>query len=207
MKASEKKVVNIETGKFVRYESAGLKSARIAIRVIGEGPLLTHNPAGMATQSDDAKRGKRIPSPEDEAEAGAYRLEDGTLGIKGEAFIACINAAAGAFKTKNRGTMKSRLAHIRAVEELVPFTYASDGAAINSYAIDRRPVVVQKARVMRSRPQIDGWAATFTVIFDPVLVEQPLIILEILADAGSRIGVGDYRPRFGRFRVDSYALL
>ena len=51
---------------------------------IGISPLMTHNPASMQTQRRG--KGKEIPSPEVEAEAGTYRLEDGSCGIPGIAF-------------------------------------------------------------------------------------------------------------------------
>jgi hypothetical protein len=192
------------------YQSDAVGTALLRVRVVGEGPLLTHNPAAMSNKTGDAKRGSRIPSAELEAENGAYRLEDGTLGIKGESFVGAIagkSGAAGAFKTKNRGTMKSRLTHISCVEELVPLVHAKTGEPIRDYIIDQRPVVVQKSRIIRARPLINDWSATFTIQYDPQLVAEPLIILEILSDAGRRIGVGDYRPRFGRFSVAGYALL
>jgi hypothetical protein len=162
----------------------------------------------MSRPSGTAKRGTRIPEAEAEAEAGVYRMDDGSCGIKGEAFVGAVagpKGAAGAWKTKNRGTMKSQLAHITGVEELVPLCLPT-GEIIASYIVDQRPVIIGKARILRARPRFDEWSATFTINYDQQLIKEPRLIVDILADAGSRIGVGDYRPRFGRFRVREYQI-
>src|SRR5262249_23988785 len=95
------------------------EAARIIITVDGIKPLLTHNPEAMGTEIAPGK-GSRIPEAEVEAEAGVYRLSDGTCGLKGEAFRASLLGAASAWKAKAKRTMKSLLSHITVVEELIP---------------------------------------------------------------------------------------
>lgn len=190
--------------------SATQQSGRIRITVVGIKPLLTHNPEGMGGGGESAKRGTRIPEPEVEAEAGTYRLDDGTCAIKGEAFRGAILGAAGAWKGKNRSTMKSHLAHIVVLEELVALRYPN-GTPIRDYVIDRRRVIVVRAGVMRARPRFDEWSATFTVEYDPQLVKDPKMIVDIAADGGIRMGVGDNRPQKnganGRYAVKEYVVL
>jgi hypothetical protein len=200
---------NIRMSEEILYEPDNVASTSL-LRVVVEGikALLTHNPQSMG-QGEGAKRGSRIPEPEAEAEAGCYRLEDGTCCLKGEAFRGAILGAAGAWKAAKRATMKSHLAHIVIVEELVPLTYP-DGQVIKEYSIDRRRAIVQKQGIIRCRPRFEQWRAPFTIEFDPMLIKNPRMIVDILADGGNRIGVGDYRPQrngfFGRFRVVSYSL-
>ena len=186
-----------------------IKMGRLRVVVDGISPLLTHNPESMSTSGADAKKGGRIPTPEVEAEAGCYRLEDGSFGIKGEAFRSSDLGAAGAWKMK-KTSARSRIAHIRVVEELVQLQ-RRDGTPIDEYVIDRRRAIVQRAGIIRCRPRFDEWSCTFTIEFDPALVPDPKLIVDILQDAGGRIGVGDYRPSkngwFGRFVVRSYAVL
>lgn len=185
-------------------------TAKLLIRVDGIRPLMTHNPSSMTTSSGDPKKGSRIPEPTDEAEAGTYRLEDGTCAIKGEGFRASILGAASAWKAKNRATMKSHLSHIIISEELVPLTY-HDGKPIREYSIDARRAIVQRQGIIRHRPKFDEWTAEFTVEYDPKLVTDPKMIVMIANDAGNRMGVGDNRPQkngnFGRFVVRDYALM
>jgi hypothetical protein len=62
-------------------------------------------------------------------------------------------------------------------------------------------------RVWRYYPRIDAWDgdATFT-IFDDVITED--VFLQVLASAGSLVGIGRFRPQnrgfYGRFKVASH---
>ncbi len=61
-------------------------------------------------------------------------------------------------------------------------------------------VKVQKARVIRCRPMFAEWACRFTVEWDPELIKNERQLGEIVECAG-RKGIGDWRPKFGRFEV------
>ena len=67
--------------------------------------------------------------------------------------------------------------------------------------IDQRPVVVQRARVTRLRPALSpGWVLNFEIqVFDDQV--PPEMLQEILSYAGKAVGIGDMRPKFGRFSV------
>ena len=67
-------------------------------------------------------------------------------------------------------------------------------------ASDIRSVKVGTAKVARCRPIFKDWRATFTVLFEESALQRGDLDMS-LRDAGSMIGVGDYRPRFGRFEV------
>ncbi len=65
-------------------------------------------------------------------------------------------------------------------------------------------VVVQRARVLRTRAKFDEWGCIYTLDCDPELVD--LGRLETWLDIGGRrIGLGDWRPeksgQYGRFSV------
>lgn len=65
---------------------------------------------------------------------------------------------------------------------------------------DRRIVKVGIARIMRTRPSFEGWSTKLTVTFDPEIIDVENL-RDIVVLLGKQIGVGDYRPRFGRFDV------
>jgi hypothetical protein len=71
---------------------------------------------------------------------------------------------------------------------------------------DLRGVKIQRARCMRCRPKFSkGWRAKFRLsILDgaEVAIEE---VNRALTKAGALIGLGDYRPRFGRFKVISFS--
>lgn len=202
------KVATTTDETMIPYDQATSASARITITIEGITPLLTHNPESMGTGTE-AKRGSRVPEAEAEAEAGCYRNEDGVCCIKGDAPRGALLAAGGAWKGKNRTTMKSVLAHVVVVEQLLPL-YRKSGEPIRDYVIDARRAIVQRQGIIRRRPRFDEWRTSFTVEFDPVLIRDPKMIVDIAADAGNRIGVCDFRPQkngpFGRFRILGYRL-
>ena len=63
------------------------------------------------------------------------------------------------------------------------------------------PVRVKNNRVMRTRPRFPTWAAIIEVQYDDALLNANEV-REIMQRAGSEIGLGDWRPRFGRFQVE-----
>ena len=66
---------------------------------------------------------------------------------------------------------------------------------------DARSVKVSTSRIMRYRPIFKSWSAQCEVAFDPESMDRADII-KCMADAGQYCGIGDYRPKFGRFAVE-----
>jgi len=71
---------------------------------------------------------------------------------------------------------------------------------ISKWVVDRRPVVIQRSRIIRERPRFDEWELDFEiqVLDDQLPIEA---VRKILEYAGNYVGIGDFRPRFGRFMV------
>lgn len=67
--------------------------------------------------------------------------------------------------------------------------------------IHRVPAKVGLARIMRTRPIFRTWSATITVTHDESVMDEPELF-QILKTAGQLVGLGDWRPRFGRFSVE-----
>lgn len=182
--------------------------------IVGMSPLLTHNPASMGSQKDATpkKGGKKIPTPEEEAEAGLY-VQDGKFCFPGIGIRnSIIKAAAdwGPLSGKKRGTLAQSVVHLVLKEEMVPILEPG-GKPVKNYVIDTRRAVVQRQGIKRSRPRFESWRIDFTLVYDDVALGQNEIevrgILEnVINDAGKRIGLGDYRPSckgwFGRFSIN-----
>jgi hypothetical protein len=73
--------------------------------------------------------------------------------------------------------------------------------------VDSRPVVVQRARIMRHRARLEKWTATTDIVIDETILPVDEVH-RILVDAGRRAGFGDYRASkggpFGKFHVTSW---
>jgi hypothetical protein len=64
----------------------------------------------------------------------------------------------------------------------------------------RCSVRIGTARIMRTRPQFNTWKAELTIDYLPTIL-NPQDIRRFATVAGEQIGIGDWRPRFGRFNV------
>ena len=59
-------------------------------------------------------------------------------------------------------------------------------------------VKIQQSRIMRTRPLFEAWGLTFYVDYDPELLNFDQVG-QIVKTLGSKVGLSDYRPKFGRF--------
>ena len=66
----------------------------------------------------------------------------------------------------------------------------------------RSAVRVGPSRIMRTRPQFREWAADLVVDYLPGLLNASEVHGFVVV-AGEQVGLGDWRPRFGRFWVDA----
>ncbi len=191
---------------------------KLKFTIVGKSPLLTHNPAGMQAPPEPGAKPTRkkvgdIPSPTEEARRGLYVNEDGYFCGPGVGIRNAMVKAAAAFRApwqKKRENMRSLLAGCTVEPELVPLLDAKGKPAVD-YEIDSRRAMVQRNGIVRSRPKFSaGWRATFQVVYDDAYLqggeELRALLIEILNDAGNRVGWCDYRPEktgwFGRFRVE-----
>ena len=73
---------------------------------------------------------------------------------------------------------------------------------------DARRVQIQRNGITRIRPAFrSGWRATFmlAVLLPEYIHQQEL--RDVIGQAGRLVGVGDFRPTFGRFSIVNYEVL
>jgi hypothetical protein len=184
---------------------ATMKPEIVVFTVIGISPLLQNNPASFIGKTEDEALAskKRTYNDDEEAKLRLYLDPDGAHCHPSESFTkAMVKAVAG----KKFGKMFATSAIKGSVFITEPYAIIEDegGKPAKSYTIDRRPVVVGKARVLRCRPCFPKWRMRVAFEIDTAIL-QPAQVKESLALAGRIIGIGDYRPEkgggFGRFKV------
>jgi hypothetical protein len=88
------------------------------------------------------------------------------------------------------------------VENEIPLIYRGPRDAAGLWADksfrDVSAVKVGQARVMRTRPMFREWSADVDCEVDGGLLNLETL-QAITTDAGKMVGIGDHRPRFGRF--------
>src|SRR3990172_13261194 len=158
------------------------------------------------TMADSRSAFKRVGTPhgtpEQQAAFSAYFLEDGTLCQPAEHIFQSLCKAAGDYQVKGRGK-KTYKDSVKGGVLIEPEYIAHKS---NEYIIDSRPVRIQRARIGRHRPLVQDWELSFrlTVIDETI----PLDVLNaILTRAGQSVGIGDYRPRYGRFIVQKFEVV
>lgn len=178
-----------------------------AVKVIVEGsaPFLFHrwSNESVEAKSKAAKGSKAKKS--DDLESYVYRDDAGLLCIPGEYFrMAIVNAAK--FKQDPRSPRKSAMdlfkAGIAVLDE-----HCSLGVKDWDY-LDRRRVMIQRNGVTRERPAMRiGWRVTVTLqVLLPEYIASGLLN-EVVQSAGRLVGVGDFRPTYGRFAVTHFDVL
>jgi hypothetical protein len=169
------------------------------IAVEGTAPFLFHrwSVEGVDAKAKAAKGSKAKKS--DDLESYVYRTPEGELAIPSEYFrMAIINAAK--FRQDPRSPRKSAMDLFKAaIAGMDP--YCTLRVKQWDY-VDMRRVMVQRNGITRHRPAINtGWKVI--VLLQVLLPEYvpPSMLNEVVQSAGRLIGVGDFRPTYGRFQV------
>lgn len=181
------------------------------IHVIWKGisPLIMHsckcvNPLHPISKELKKYTSKRTKTDEDlqiisdlEWEAGAYWQEGLGLYIPAENVEATIQNGA---KANKRG--KDIQKYVTVETLYIPFDYGENltkEELIASYEYrDTRPMAVQRAKIMRTRPRFDKWKIEFDMIFDEEKIDIETI-MNSMEYAGMYVGLCDSRPKYGKF--------
>ena len=155
---------------------------------------------GVEAKAKAAKGSKA--KKEDDIESYVYRLDNGRLAIPSEYLrMSVINAAK--FKQDPRSPRKSAMDLFKA--GVVCLDELCDLGCKDWDYIDRRRVQIQRNAITRNRPALKaGWK--ISVRLQVLLPEyiQPELLNETIQSAGRLIGLGDFRPTFGRYQVVSF---
>jgi len=178
----------------------------IDVELKGVSDLLQNNWEGSEVQM--LSKGKRKTSGtcnvEGEWKGKLYRTSDGKLGHPTAAIENAIVKAARDFKADKRRSMAEVIkACVFANETMAELVGKDEPDMVHRCSVVNPNT---KGRGFRYRPLFSkGWEARFSLtISDSELVEVERV-KEILDHAGARIGIGDWRPKFGRFYVKSFS--
>lgn len=182
----------------------------LSFKITGVAPLLMHNGQLVDPTNDFSKHMKKISSKRDKTDAdleelarlewhGSLYLSDGKPCLPGEVLEAAFVVAA---KKQKKG--KQAQAGILCPRSY-PLTY--DGPRkLDKLWLDRQfrltvGARVQQNRVMRTRPIFRKWSCEIQVQYDDSLLNEEEV-RNIVRVTGEIVGVGDWRPKYGRFNVE-----
>ncbi len=171
----------------------------VAVTVDGSADFLFHrwNAEAVDEKAKSAKNSKAKKT--DDVESYVYRNEIGELCIPGEYLRGSIIHAAK-FRQDPRSPRKSAMDLFKAAI-VVTTPLATLGVTQWDY-LDKRRVMVQRAGINRTRPAMRaGWRVTFDLlVMLPEYVDRNAL-RETIESAGRLVGIGDFRPTFGRFGI------
>lgn len=184
----------------------------ITFRIEGTSPLLMQaetlaNPLHELTKAHKAVSGKHKKTEEDhlwlmqsEWSASLYYAEDIGPFIPALNFEGCM-AEAGKIHRLGK-TIKQAL---QVMTERAKLEYEGPRKIDKLWAsgtkfADVRGVKVAGKKIFRCRPIFLQWAAQFDVAYMADVIQRDDLV-RVAEEAGRRIGIGTYRPRFGRFNV------
>lgn len=187
----------------------------IEFQIAGIAPLLMHNtnilidrlsPASKRIAEINEKKLKRTDADFEEVAklefiASLYYDEDKRTGV----YIPSENIEAtivNAAKTKRRGP--TARVGMMCLNPKHPLIYDGPKTPEELYEdkrfVDKRSVVIAGKRIMRCRPIFFPWGLRFTLLIDKQIV-NPRAVQEWVEIAGKMIGLCDYRPKYGRFKI------
>lgn len=177
---------------------------KVNIEITGVTPLLM-NKFNIDEQQTKVKD-KNI-TPREAAEKVCYMDDQKKLYYPTTNIYACIIEAG---KYHKDGKVKVTTAR----SSLIPAGVMIMGEAIyfkapQNWEVDSRAVVIPSTggRIVCHRPRLDKWSLEFILSLDTKMF-SPKFLRTIIDDAGSKVGLGDFRPSrkgiFGRFVVTNW---
>lgn len=183
--------------------------------VVGVSPILLcsnrlANPLDPLTKELKKVTGKKKKTDEDYETIARIEFEghlyfDSAIGphIPANVIDATLREAA---KLQRRG--RDVIRGLTCIEDKVKLEYSGPRTIEKLWAdtkfVDIRPAGNQQITVMRCRPIFREWSLKFSVAFDEQVLNDTDID-KFVSDAGSYIGLCDYRPRFGKFASEVLA--
>lgn len=185
----------------------------IDIKIEGVSPLIMNRffdeaanetMTGMRSSANGRERG----TPREQAERKIYfGADEKTIIIPSPNLLRCFYDGGSFHKIgKKQVTTKreSLLCSCVFIDETELKLSSKEG-----WRVDTRAVVIPstQGRIMTHRPMFDDWSIDLSISLDERIIGSKLL-RQIIDDAGSRIGIGDFRPArkgpYGRFCVSNW---
>lgn len=148
-------------------------------------------------EDSGGRQKRRVLSKEEQAERSLYKRRNGELYQPADHILGALTKAAVNFRLEGKKTFKDV---IRASVFVEPEKILH---GTKKYEVDWRPVVINRSRVMKGRGRLDKWSLEFSLTcIDGRVTEETM--KDILTYAGAFCGIGDFRPRFGRFIIEKW---
>lgn len=177
----------------------------VEFEIEGVSAILFHAWNNEAVAEKGAAKKGSAAKKMDNVESYVYRDAKGDICLPGVYVHAALQYAAK-FRQDPRSPRKSAFDLFKAA--VSPLTELSSLGTAKWDYLDERRVTVQRNAITRQRPAFNpGWKAHFQFVVNLPEYVSPAFFHDVLTLAGRAIGVGDFRPTYGRFQVVKFEIL
>lgn len=182
-----------------------ISNQELEVDIVGRTPLLVKRfdektqEGIQAKQDGTAARSKAPRNPAEECERARIKDSNGADCVKAIWFKKGMAAMGGYFGIP-RGNVEQG---VYVAGDLIPIKFAGKKPAMNTDRVRVGQGGMAKTS-LAYRPRFDGWSCKLRIGFDASVL-TPHQVISLLAHAGAKNGVGEWRPQkggdFGRFDV------
>ena len=181
----------------------------VDLKLKGLSPLIMHNGQLADPLSVHAKQSKQISSKRKKTDAdheqmakieflGSLYMTDKGPALPAENIEACL--IDGAKKVRRGPDAKAGLYCLQHAPLVYKGPKDPEKLWEDKKFRNRVGARVQRARIMRTRPIFNIWSVVVHLEFEDEILNQSDVV-EFAQKAGSVVGIGDWRPKYGRFTV------
>jgi len=173
----------------------------LEVEIVGSCPIIFHRWSCEDVESKAlAKKGSK-EKKSDNIGSYVYRDNDGDVCLPGE-YLKMAMVYAAKFRQDPRSPRKSAFDLFKAGVVAVTDLAKINGGTKDWDFLDKRRVVIQRNSITRTRPAfLKGWNAEIDLMISVPEYLDYSFVSEVLSMAGKLIGVGDFRPSYGRFDI------
>lgn len=172
----------------------------VKVKISGTASLLM-NRMPQATAEKVIKKKNDVIVPQEDAMKKAFHDSELGFYLPSDMVEGCLREAGKNIKS-GRGTLKKTvLASVFCKSEKIKLEYEKK-------SVDSRFSIHPSTRngVMCNRMRFDDWSVEFELEFDDERVDAANL-KELLVEGGKVIGMGSYRPKFGRYKLDKFEIV
>jgi len=192
----------------------GEKMKNLTVRMTGNGPMLMHSDKLSDPLNPATKAHKRLTS-----DRALKKTDEGVVAIAKSEYLASLYTNSdGIVCLPGLNIRKSLIEGARLhkggkniergviiLDDMIPLVF--DGPKTpeklwdDPRFVDARSVVVMRSRLIRYRPVFKAWSATVNCIVNEESIDIESL-MHYWREAGAMVGMGDFRPLFGRYSVE-----
>ncbi len=182
----------------------------VHLKIQGSQDILFHRWCDEAVQAkSEAKRGS-IEKKTDDLESYIYRDDKGLICVPGRYIVRSVVEAGRNFTDprSSRKTAKDLVQAAVMCDELYSPILVNGQPTTDWDYEDRQRVCIMRSAITRTRPAFKkGWQVEFTLVSLVPEHITPDFLRKLVDNAGLLIGLGDFRPTYGRFKVVNWEVL